>query len=143
MARARSKSITVTYGGSIIYDGSSPAQSLAERFTLSRNYTTTAEPIVDADVPVLRAYGNASGSFPLTVHIDYGSEEDAFSAMMAWAAFADENQTGVLTVSVGALPDDIVVRWDAGLEGLEIRTALFGSSVRLSLAFSFILGRKI
>jgi len=139
MARARSETTTIKYAGRVIYDGSSDEQSLVSIPSLSRQYTTTAEAIVDAATPTIRAYGNADGSFPVGVIIEYPSEEAAFEAELQWADFADANQTGTLEVTVNGLTR----AWEGGCESLQIEQQYAAKSVRLVLSFGFIIGKKI
>lgn len=139
MARFRSKNTTIRYAGRVIYDGSDAGQSLVSLPALSRQYTTTAEEIVDAATPTIRAYGNAGGAFPVAVIIEYPTEEAAFEAELGWADFTDTNQTGELEVTIGG----ITRRWAAGLDSLEVEQQFAADTVRLVLRFGFILGEKV
>jgi hypothetical protein len=139
MARFRSETTTIAYAGRVIYDGSAAGQSLVSLPSISRQYTTTAEEIVDAATPTIRAYGNAGGAFPVAVIIEYPSEEAAFDAELGWADFTDANQTGELSVDVGS----ITRRWRAGVDSLEVEQQFSADTVRLVLRFGFILGEKI
>lgn len=139
MARIKTKQTVAEYAGRIIYDDSSPLQSLSDQWRISRNYSTEATAIIDRAAPEIRAYGNANGSFPLAVNIAYDSEEEAFQNALDWAAFADANQTGILKFKVG----DTAQAWKAGLESFEVTpeySPFYG--VRLTLTFSFILGEE-
>lgn len=139
MARFRSKLTTIKYAGRVIYDGADDGQSLVSIPALSRQYTTTAEAIVDAATPTIRAYGNAGGAFPVAVIVEYHSEEAAFEAELGWADFADENQTGQLEVTVNGLTRS----WEGGCESLQIEQQFSADSVRLVLSFGLIIGKKI
>lgn len=143
MARFRSETTTIEYAGRVIYDGSAAGQSLVSPPSISRQYTTTAEEIVDAATPTIRSYGNAGGAFPVAVIVDYPTEKAAFEAELGWADFTDANQTGVLTVTVGFGDDAVTRRWSAGIDSLEVEQQLAAEAMRLVLRFGFILGEKI
>jgi hypothetical protein len=140
MARIKTSNTQAVYAGRVIYDDASPLQALSDQWRISRNYSTEPVAIIDRESPEIRAYGNANGSFPLTVSIAYDSEEEAFSAALDWVAFADANQTGELRFTVG----ETTQAWKAGLESFEVSPSFnprYG--VRLALTFSFLVGEKI
>lgn len=140
MARIKTKNTQAVYAGRVIYDDASPLQALSDQWRISRNYSTEATAIIDREAPEIRAFGNANGSFPLTISIAYASEEEAFSAALEWAAFADANQTGELKFTVG----ETAQAWKAGLESFEVSPSFSPSyGVRLALTFSFLIGEKI
>jgi hypothetical protein len=140
MARIKTKNTQAVYAGRVIYDDASPLQALSDQWRISRNYSTEATAIIDREAPEIRAFGNANGAFPLTISIAYDSEEEAFSAALDWAAFADANQTGELKFTVG----ETAQAWKAGLESFEVSPSFSPSyGVRLTLTFSFLIGEKI
>lgn len=138
MARIRSKKTTVTYAGRLLFDGSRSDQSLAQLYTMTRAYSTTPEPILDAANPWLREYGNASGNFPFSIITEYGGEDAAFESMLELAAFFDDHPTGLLTVAVG----EASCSWEAGVDSLEIVPEMPAQSIRLTLNAAFLLGAK-
>lgn len=140
MARFRSKEISIYYAGSKLYDGYDETQSLAELPSISRQYSTSAEQIVDAEAPIIRAYGNAAGGMSVSVLLDFQNEYTAFRHQMAWTNFADSHQTGQLYIDYGNREEH---GWEAGLESFEVETVYVPGAVRLNLRFSFILGAKI
>ena len=140
MARFRSKDTTIYYAGTKIYDGSNKNNCLAELPAISRQYSTTAEQIVDAENPVIRAYGNAAGAMSVSVLIDFENEYAAFRNQMAWTDFAETHQKGQLYIDFGNRAE---TGWEAGLESFEVETIYVPGAVRLNLRFSFILGAKI
>ena len=139
MSRIKSKVTEVEYAGRVIYSGRNEAQSLSEFWTLSRQYSTEAAEVIDAVAPKIRAFGNASGDFPLSVCVDYDSEEDAFAAAIEWADWADQHNTGELVIRTGGK----VFGWKAGVSGLNVSQSITPSWVRVTLAFSFLLGERI
>lgn len=138
MSRYTSKVTEVEYAGRVIYSGQE-GQSLTEFWNISRQYSTEAAEVIDASAPRIRAFGNASGDFPLSVCVDYASEVAAFAAAIEWADWADQHNTGDLIVRTGGK----VFGWKAGVSSLDIGQSITPGRVRVTLAFSFLLGERI
>lgn len=138
MARMQSMGISVTYAGEEIL---TEKQYLAnDQIGLRRSFTTTAEPLVDASAPVVRAYGNAQGEYELSVQEDFGTKAEAMSALLERTNFAEAHQTGELCVTVGG----VASRWQAGVQGVDCTLGVSpGGKMRLVVSYSFILGAKL
>lgn len=138
MARMQSVGISATYAGEVIL---TEAQYLtSDNVALSRSFTTTSEPLVDAESPAIRAFGNAQGEYELEVQVDYGTKAEAMQALLERADFAEEHPTGVLELSVGG----VVRSWQAGLSSVNGRLGVSpGGKMRLIFAYSFILGARV
>lgn len=138
MARMKSEGISATYAGEMIL---TEDQYLANDVVgLSRSFTTTAEQLVDASAPTIRAYGNAQGEFELEVQVDYRTKAEAMQALLERTAFAEAHQRGVLSVSVGG----VEVAWHAGLQGVNGSLSVsVGGKMRLIFSYNFVLGAKV
>lgn len=102
----------------------------------SRSYSTTAEDVVDAATPVIRAYGNAQGSMNFDVCVDFESEGEAVAEAMQRMQHLDEHQTGDFTLTVG----ESVQRYAAGIQSADWSISYTVDTVRLTFSYSFILG---
>lgn len=138
MARMQSMGISVTYAGAEILN---ERQYLAnDQIGLRRSFTTTAETLVDASAPVVRAYGNAEGEYELSVQEDYGTKAEAMRALLERTSFAEAHQTGELSVSVGG----VACRWQAGVREVDGTLSVSpGGKMRLVVSYAFILGAEL
>lgn len=135
MARLRSKTISVVYADRKLFDPTSRDNTLAEpAMEFTRSFTTDANPIINAEVPVIRSYGNASATFPLSVCYDFPDEPDAYEFLLAMMAWCRDNQTGTLEVSVG----DFAMASLAGLTDMSARLSYSPGSVRVTVNYSFV-----
>lgn len=137
----RSRIISVQYAGRSIF---SPGDRLnAEDYSLSRRFTTTGEPVVNADAPEITSSGNAEGAFSLPLLKDFRSEDEALAYSMELTSFFEANQKGTLVLAIGSAS----YQWEAGVTSVEARTAYFGSGeasrVRVAFTIEFILGRGL
>lgn len=139
MSRYTSKVTRVEYAGRVLYSGEDKTQSLAEFWSISRQYSTEAAEVVDAVAPVIRAFGNAGGNFPLSVCVDCRDEAEAFGTALEWVDWTDQHNTGELVITAG----DKAFGWKAGVSGLEVRQTLTPGKVRVTLSFSFVLGARL
>ena len=139
MARIKSKNISIRYNREHLHNPNRSNVSLAELTGLSRAYTTTAEPLVDAANPELRAYGNASGIVTVSIVTDWSSENDAYKEMLRLSSFFDANPTGDLLIAMGSTQ----AMWKAGVESVEMQPEIMPKSVRLTTTVSFILGASV
>jgi hypothetical protein len=139
--RIKSNIIRVTYAGQDIL---APGQHIAaDEYGFSRTFTTTAESIIDAKAQIIRAYGNAGGSFQLPVCIDCDSEPDAMAEALFRSDFVELNQTGVLSVQIEQNEDATARAWQAGVQGVECRLNYVANAVRLTVIYNFILGSEV
>lgn len=135
MARMLSSGISAWYAGEQIL---SEDMCLANDIVgLSRQFTTSAEQVVDASAPVIRAYGNAQGAFELAVLVDCVNKPEAMAELLLRTRFAEEHQTGVLELRVGGE----VCRWQAGVSGVDAQMSFPPTGkVRVMFSYSFVLG---
>lgn len=135
--RIRSNIISATYAGQNILE---PGQHIAaSEYGFSRTFSTSVEAIIGAEAQTVRAYGNAHGSLQLPVSVDFASEPEALAAAIARTDFAEANQTGVLSLTVG----DSARSWNAGLQSVDLRLTYAANKVRLNIVYSFVLGAAI
>lgn len=130
--RFRSEQTEVSYAGVVILGiGQRFGQ---DEFTCTKEYTTQAVPVLDADAPVLDSYGNAQGSTEFSVVLDFLTPEEALAEAMARQAHTDAHQTGVLSVRVG----ESVRTWAAGVQRFEARVSFPSRGVRLTCSYAFV-----
>ena len=142
--RLKSKIIRINYADRDIL---SPGGHLAaENYGGSRAFTTTAESLLEAASPAVRAYGNAQGSMSVPICQDFASEPEALEAAFAAEEHAEAHQEGVLSFTVG----DKTRKWSAGVTGFNwsinyawTSTPNSRGCVRLTLSYEFILGAKL
>ena len=122
-----------------------PGQYIAaDSYGFSRNYTTAAEPIVDAAAPVIRSHGNAQGSLRLPVCVDLESEPAALAEAMRRTAFVEDNPVGTLILTVGEPNGEMCVSsWQAGVNSIDVSIAYSGKGVRLTFTYEFVLGKSV
>lgn len=140
--RIRSNIITASYAEQDIL---APGQYIAaDSYGFSRNYTTAAEPIVDAAAPVIRSHGNAQGSITLPVCVDVESEPAALAEAMRRIAFVESHPVGDLTLTIGEQGAEIcIASWQAGVSAVSSSIAYSGRGVRLTVTYEFVLGQNI
>lgn len=135
--RIKSKIITIEYAGAAIL---SPGGHISgQDFGLNRSFTTSADSLLDAASPAIRAYGNAQGACEFAVAIDFDTEEEAFSEALERTAFVEAHQTGTLKMTVGSK----LQAWQAGISGTDCKLSYTPDSVRLIFSYSFILGAAV
>lgn len=135
--RIKSNVIFVKYAGSSIL---SPGQHLAaDSYSLRREYTTAAEPLLEAAAPDVRAHGNAQGNMTLPVCVNLASEPAAFREALSRLDFVEANQTGVLELTI----DGVTRRWQAGIQSIEPTFSYAGNGVRLVVTYNIILGAAL
>lgn len=143
--RLKSNIIRVTYAGLDILE---PGQHIAaDEYGFSRTFTTTAEPIIGAQSQIVRAYGNAGGSFQLPICIDFASEPEAMAAALLRSDFVELNQIGVLSIQVEQETDENETSstrsWKAGVQSIDCRLSYTANKVRLHVNYSFVLGDAV
>lgn len=132
--RIKSNVITIEYAGEVLLQ---PGGHLnGQDYGGSRSFTSTAEDVVDAENPVIRAYGNAQGSMNFDVCIDFGSEDEAITEAMTRMHHLETNQSGIFKLKVG----DTVNAWQAGIQSADWSISYTVDTVRLTFSYSFILG---
>lgn len=132
--RIKSNVITIEYAGEVLLQ---PGGHLnGQDYGGSRSFTTTAEDVVDAASPVIRAYGNAQGNMNFDVCVDFGSEDEAITEAMTRMQHLETHQSGVFKLKVG----DTVNAWQAGIQSTDWRISYMVDSVRLTFSYRFILG---
>lgn len=136
--REQSKQLTVVYAGRTLL---APGDYLSEDVTVfGLSFTTQAEGVLDARRKVLAAHGNAEGSYELSTCEDFPRMEDAYARLLELSEFAEEHQTGVLTVRVGSQSRS----WAAGLSGIDAQMqSTIGNKVRLIVRWPFVLGALV
>lgn len=135
MARLRSTSISVIYAGKKLFDPTAKNNTLADsQFNFTRNYTTASNQILDSPMPIIRAHGNASGTFPLSVCYDFPDEDSAYEFLLSTLAWCDENQTGTLEVKIG----DFASATLAGLTNITANLAYMAAVHRVTVNYSFL-----
>ena len=135
--RLKSKVITVEYAGQKILEPGGHING--QDYGGSRSFTTTADDILDAANPQIRAFGNAQGSKELEVCIDFDSEDEAVAEAMIRQDHCERNQTGLLTFTVGNFSRS----WNAGISGIDWRISYTPDTVRLNVSYSFVLGASV
>lgn len=136
MPRLREKTITATYAGRKLFDPTASNQTLEESYyEFARRYTTAEEAILDADAPIIRSHGNASGSFPLSVCYDFPTQADAYEYMLDVLHFCDANQTGVFSFTAGHATET----YNAGLSSVNARVSREPATFRVTVSYSFLL----
>jgi hypothetical protein len=130
--RTQSKTTTITYAGRAIVDLGDTLDG--ESFSGERTYTTTTTPLVMSAAPALDNYGNASGRQEFTVSRDFATFEDLLEYLLEAQNFADDNQTGRLSITVGSVNKTV----SAGLASLRYEITLV-ASFRLALTWDFLL----
>lgn len=134
--RLQSKNTTAIYAGQEILG---PGQCIdATDYGFGRDFTTRAEPVIRAAAPVIMASGNAQGTFNLPVCIDFASEDAAFKEALQRTAFAEENQTGKLELTI----DEVAQKWEAGIQRIDCKLIHLPNCVRLTVTYDFLLGKK-
>lgn len=138
MARMLASGITAEYAGAQIL---SESEYLAEDVVeLSRSFTTTAEAVIEAAAPVIRAHGNAQGEYTLGVQVDFADKPSAMAALLERVQFAEAHQTGELRLTVGST----VCAWMAGLSGVQGALSLTpGNKMRMTVQYAFVLGAEV
>lgn len=132
--RIKSNVTTIEYAGEVLLQ---PGGHLnGQNYGGSRNFTTTAEDVVDAASPVIRSYGNAQGSMNFDVCIDFGSEDEAITEAMTRTHHLETHQSGVFKLKVGAT----VNAWQAGIQSSDWSISYTVDTVRLTFSYSFVLG---
>lgn len=135
--RIKSKVITIEYAGAMILQ---PGGHINGReYGGSRSYSTTAEDVVDAATPVIRAYGNAQGSINFDVCMDFDSEGQAVAEAMQRTQHLDEHQTGDFTLTVG----ETMQKYAAGITTVDWSISYTVDTVRLTVSYNFTLGKKL
>jgi hypothetical protein len=135
--RIKSNIISVTYADrDILLPGGHIA---ADSYGWSRNFTTTAEQLLDASSALVRSYGNAQGEFPLPICADFDSEPEAIQAAVEATKHAELYTTGTLRLAVG----DKLIEWQAGVQNLSVLIQYMPSSIRLTLTYNFTLGARV
>jgi hypothetical protein len=132
--RIKSNIITIEYAGAMILQPGGHING--QEYGGSRSYSTTAEDVVDAATPTIRAYGNAQGSMNFDVCVDFESEGEAVAEAMQRMQHLDKNQTGDFTLTVG----ESVQRYAAGIQSADWTISYTVDTVRLTFSYSFILG---
>lgn len=137
--------ITITYAGQAILE---PGQHLdATEYGFSRSFSTTAEPLIGAAAPSINAYGNAQGSIQIPVYIDCESEPQAMALALSRTDHAENNQTGTLSLSIGADNPEIGLtsrEWKAGIQAIECSISYTPlNTVRLHINYNFLLAEAI
>lgn len=130
--RTQSKTTTITYADRAILALGDMLDG--ESFSGERNYTTTTTPLVMSSAPALDNYGNATGRQEFTISRDFDSFEELLEYLLDAQNFADEHQTGSLTISVG----NVSKTSSAGLSSLRHEITLV-ASYRLALTWDFLL----
>lgn len=132
--RIKSKIITIEYAGQALL---APGEHISgQDYGGSRSFSTTAEDILNADTPTVRAYGNAQGSKTFDVCLDFSTEDEAIAEALTRLDFLEAHQTGTLTLTVGTVSRS----WQAGVQSADWRISYTPDSVRLTLSYSFVLG---
>lgn len=139
--RTRSSYTTITYAGRTLL---APGMHLdeMENLSLPRHYTTQAINVINADAPVLDAYGNASGSMELSTRTDYPTLQAALSALAEATAHADAHQLGVLGIEVSAAEGStpLTLQYQAGLSDFIPSISRAGADkFALTLSYTFLL----
>ena len=132
--RIKSNVITIEYADEVLLQPGGHING--QDYGGSRNFTTTAEDVIDADSPVIRAYGNAQGNMNFDICVDFGSEDEAITEAMTRMHHLETHQSGVFKLKVG----DTVNAWQAGIQSTDWRISYTVDSVRLTFSYSFILG---
>lgn len=138
--------MTVTFAGrEILAPG---GHIMAENYGGSRNYTSAAEPLLNAESAEVRSYGNSQGSLNLPIGIDFRSEYEAIAYAMQAVQHAELQTVGELRFSIEDPEFGMAeYAWRAGVTSLEWSIQYIGhdesSRVRLQLNYSFTLGQML
>lgn len=135
--RIKSNVITIEYAGEVLLQPGGHING--QSYGGSRNFTTTAEDVVDAENPIIRSYGNAQGGMNFDVCIDFEDEGEAVAEAMQRVKHLEEHQTGVFSLTVGASQQ----RYEAGITSADWAISYMVDTVRLTISYSFTLGKKL
>lgn len=135
--RIKSNIITIEYAGEVLLQTGGHLNG--QNYGGSREFSTTAEKVIDADNPVIRSYGNAQGGMSFETCEDFDSEENAVEQAMLRMSFLERNQSGVFVFTVG----ESVNAWEAGVQSVDWSVSYMVDSVRLFFSYNFILGARV
>lgn len=135
--RLKSNIITIVYAGEEIL---APGEHIfGQEYGGSRSFTTSADSILEAGSPEIRAFGNAQGIITVNVSLDFQAEDAALDEAMRRLDFAETHQTGELKLTIGSKSRS----WLAGIDSIDWQQSYMPDCVRLVVSYSFILGAVI
>jgi hypothetical protein len=132
--RLKSNIIKITYDGAVLLE---PGMHIdGSQYGFSRSFTTSADDVLDAVSPEIRAFGNAHGEMPMAIAVDFDNEESAFSESLDRVAFMEDHQTGILEITIGKKK----YAWHSGISNVSTSLSYMPESVRLIVNYTFTLG---